>query len=47
MNAFVEVYMSVIIYGAGQYGHYAYWEYIDKKEILCCIDRDMSIRGDV
>lgn len=39
--------MSVIIYGAGQYGHYAYWEYIDKKEILCCIDRDMSIRGDV
>lgn len=37
--------MSVIIYGAGQYGHYAYWEYIDKKEILCCIDRDMSIRG--
>lgn len=37
--------MSVIIYGAGTYGRYAYWEYVDMEEILFFLDRDKSIGG--
>lgn len=35
--------MSVIIYGAGTYGKYAYWEYADKEKVLFFVDRDVSI----
>ena len=35
--------MSIIIYGAGTYGRYAYWEYVDKEEILFFVDRNKSI----
>lgn len=37
--------MSIIIYGAGTYGRYAYWEYVDKEEILFFVDRNKSIGG--
>lgn len=37
--------MNVIIYGAGQFGHYAYWEYVDKANILCFLDKNAALWG--